>query len=134
MTIKINQAGLNKVLGAVENAFAEVVTALDNEFHAVIQDPDEFGDLGLDNQDIVDTGRFDNSQKLMVSRRGGKVVANYEWNPHDPETGEPYAGRILTGFRAYRVGRWIPGRDWTERAIRRVDPVTMFEKEIRYLL
>lgn len=132
--IKINQSGLNKVLKAVDHAFAEVVTALDNEFHAVIEDPNEFGDLGLENQDIVDTGRFNDSQMLNVSKQGGKTVANYEWNPHSPETGEPYAGRILTGFRAYGYGRWIPGRDWTERAVKRVDLVMMFEQELKYLL
>lgn len=133
MTIKINQAALNKVLKTVDNAFAEVVTALDNEFHAVIEDTSEFSDLGLDNQDIIDTGRFNDSQVLNISKQGDKTVANYEWNPHDPITGEPYAGRILTGFRAYRVGRWIPGRDWTERAVKRLDPVEMFKREIGFL-
>jgi len=81
MSIKINQSQLNKVLKAVDDAFAEVVVALDNEFHAVIEDPNEFSDLGLDNQDIIDTGRFNNSQILNVSKQGGKTVANYEWNP-----------------------------------------------------
>lgn len=134
MTIKLNQSALNSLLNKVDDAFAEVVTALDNEFHAVIRDPNEFGDLGLENQDIVDTGRFDDSQVLTASKQEGKTVATFEWNPHDPETGEPYAGRILTGFRAYGMGRWIPGRDWTERAVRRVDPVEMFEQELKYLL
>lgn len=134
MGIKINQTALKQLLNKVDDAFAEVVTALDNEFHAVIADPNEFGDLGLKNQDIIDTGRFDASQKMTVSTQNGRTVANFEWNPHDPETGEPYAGRILTGFRAYGKGRWIPGRDWTERAVKRVDPVMMFENELRYLL
>jgi hypothetical protein len=32
MTIKVNQAALNKVLKTVNNAFAEVVTTLGDEF------------------------------------------------------------------------------------------------------
>lgn len=134
MTIKINQKALNSLLNKVNNAFAEVVEALDNEFHAVIEDPNEFAGLGLDNQDIIDTGRFNDSQLLNVLTQGGKTVATFEWNPHGLETGEPYAGRILTGFRAYGHGRWIPGRDWTERAVKRLDPVEMFEQELKYLL
>lgn len=134
MAIKVNQAALKKLLNKVDDAFAEVVTALDNEFHSVINDPSEFADLGLENQDIVDTGRFDDSQQMTTSREGGTVTTTFEWNPHDPETGEPYAGRILTGFRAYGHGRWIPGRDWTDRAVKRVDPVMMFENELRTLL
>ena len=89
MPIKINQSALNSLLGKVDDAFAEVVTALDNEFHAVIRDPNEFGDLGLENQDIVDTGRFDDSQTLTVSRSGGKVTANFEWNPTTPTRENP---------------------------------------------
>ncbi len=134
MGIKVNQTALKILLNKVDDAFAEVVTALDHEFEAVINDPNEFGDLGLENQDIVDTGRFRDSQILNISTEGDKTVANFEWNPHSPETGEPYAGRILAGFRAYGHGRWIPGRDWTERAVRRVDPVEMFEQELKYLI
>jgi len=133
MAIKINQTALNKVLKTVDNAFAEVVTALDDEFQSVISDPNEFADLGLKNQDIIDTGRFKDSQTLNVRSVAGVTVATYGWNPHSPETGEPYAGRILTGFRAYDRGRWIPGRDWTERAVKRLDPVEMFEREIGFL-
>ena len=133
MAIKINQAALNKVLKAVDNAFAEVVTALDDEFQAVIRDPNEFADLGLENQDIVDTERFVDSQTVMDNSVSGKTVITFGWNPHSPETGEPYAGRILTGFRAYNRGRWIPGRDWTERAVERLKPGEMFEREIGFL-
>ena len=75
MTIKINQAALNKVLKTVDNAFAEVVTALDNEFHAVIEDTSEFSDLGLDNQDIIDTGRFNDSQVLNISTGSSLLTA-----------------------------------------------------------
>ncbi len=92
MTIKVNQAALNKVLKTVNNAFAEVVTTLGDEFQSVISDPNEFADLGLENQDIVDTGRFKDSQTLNVRSVAGVTVATYGWNPTAPKLENPMQG------------------------------------------
>lgn len=129
MKITIDKSKLNQVLKAVEEGFGDAVAALDKEYIDVIEDPNEFGDLGFRNQDIVDTGRFRDSQKVIETRTAHGVDVKWHWNPVDPETGLHYAPHLYTGFA---VGpKWIPGRPWPERAVKRADPGKIFEDGVK---
>lgn len=122
--MKLNFNALNS---AIDNAFAEVTAKLDTEFIAVIEDPNEFADIGLPNQDIVDTGRFRDAQ--VVDVRANK--ATWTWDPTSPENGYHYAMALLVGFFAYGGHKYIPGRNWIFRALKRVDCVQMLAEELQ---
>lgn len=121
--IKLNLNHLNK---AIDNAFAKVVDDFDMECILVIEDDQEFADIGVISQDIVDTGRFRDSQIVQV--QGNK--AEFTWNPTDPETGYAYAMALFVGFFAYGGHKFIPGRRWVFRALRRIDPVVLLAEEL----
>lgn len=122
--IKLNLNHLNK---AIDNAFASVVAKCDSEYIAVIEDPDEFSDLGFDSQDIVLTGALRDSQ--VVNAQGNK--ATWEWNPTDPDTGEAYALAVWVGFFAYGGHKFILGRKWALRALKRVNPAVLLALELQ---
>lgn len=121
--MKLNLNALNQ---AIDNAFAEVVAKLDTEFIAVIEDPNEFSDLGLDGQDIVLTGRLRDAQVVDVQAN----KATWEWNPTDPDTGYAYALAVWVGFFAYGGHKFIPGRKWALRGLKRVKPLSVFVDEL----
>lgn len=122
--IKIDASQLNK---AIDNAWASFVARVDTECIAVISDPTEFSDLGFNQQDIVLSGRLKDSQ--VVDIQGNK--ARFEWNPHDPETGYAYAMCLWMGFFAYGGHKFVPGRKWAFRALRRIDPVVLMAEELQ---
>ena len=129
MKITLDKSKLKRVTRAVEEAFGDTVAALDKEFIDVIEDPNEFGDLGFRNQDIVDTGRFRDSQSVEDGRAGDVTTVKWNWAPVDPETGLAYAPHLYTGFA---VGsKWIQGRPWPERAVKRCDPGKIFEDGVK---
>lgn len=130
MRIDIDESQLNKVLAALEESFADVVGALDSEFIAVISDPNEFSDLGFTEQDIIDTGRFKDSQVVSETRDDGNVQVRWSWSPTSPENGYKYAPALHFGYNAWGK-KWIPGRPWTTRAVRRINPVQRFEDGVR---
>ena len=130
MKITIDKSKLNQVLKAVEEGFGDAVAALDKEYVDVIEDPNEFGDLGFRNQDIVDTGRFRESQKVIEERTEHGVEVKWHWNPVDPESGYQYAPALYAGYSAFGK-KWIPGRPWPERAVKRVDPGKVFEDGVK---
>lgn len=117
----INYPQYRKFKSAIVESFAAVIETLNDEYDAVIEDLNEFADLGFVDWDIVDTGRLRDSKQLDVrTEANGDLNATWDWNPHDPETGYPYAAAVYSGFNAYGK-RYIPGRPWPERAIKRVD-------------
>lgn len=124
MRIKLD---INKLDKAIDNAWAEVVARVDSTCIAVIEDPNEFSDLLFEDQDIILSGRLKESQTIDV--RGNKAV--WEWNPHDPNTGYAYALAVWMGFNAYGEYKYVPGRHWFFRALKRVDPITMFADELQ---
>lgn len=122
--MKLNLDAINQ---AIDNAFAEVVAKADTEFIAVIEDPEEFSDLGMGGQDIVLTGRLRDSQVVDVQAN----KATWEWNPTDPDTGYAYALAVWYGFFTYGGTKYVPGRHWAMRALRRIDPVVMLAEELK---
>lgn len=122
--VRINTSQLNK---AIDEAFASVVAAFDVECIAVIEDPNEFADVGLPDRDLIDTGRLRDSQ--IVDVQGNK--ATFTWDPVSPENGYHYAMALLVGFFAYGGTKYVPGRHWAMRALRRIDPVVMLAEELK---
>ena len=113
---KVNPEGMAQLQKALAEAFGQAMADLDGEFDRVIEDPNEFSDLGFTDQDIVDTGRFRDSKTLNAEGNS----ASWNWNPTDPDTGDQYALGLYTGFLAFGR-RWVPGRPWPERAIDNLD-------------
>ena len=127
MKIKVivNKQAIAQFKSKINEAFGDVVAALDAELEAVIEDPYGFTDLGLVDHDIVDTGRLRDSQVVTVTSQGHTTTAEWEWDPVDPETRRHYAGDVFTGFVTFS-GNWMPGRDWPGRAVERLDPLSFF--------
>jgi hypothetical protein len=63
--------------------------------------------------DIVWSGRLRDSQRTARKRNSGQIV----WNPRNPKNGHGYAPNVVSGFRAWGKGRWVPGRDWAGLAL-----------------
>lgn len=118
---------LNALNSAIDNAFAEVIAKADTEFIAVIEDPNEFADIGLPNQDIVDSGRFRDAQVVDVQAN----KATWTWDPTSPENGYHYALALWFGFFAYGGTKYVPGRHWAFRALRRADIVQTMAAELQ---
>lgn len=119
MGFKINQAALKQFERKVDDAWAEVITALDLEYENVINDENAFPDFP--NQDIVDTARFRDGQSVDVKARR----ALWLWAPISPDNGYCYAAALYYGFYAYGGSKWIEGRPWVEVAFQNVNPVAM---------
>lgn len=130
MKITVNQSQLSKIKSAISDSFADVAASLDTKFIEVIESDTEFADLGFNGQDIVDTGRFRDSQVVQETRVGDFVAVHWHWNPADPETGYHYAPALYSGFHAYGK-KWIPGRPWTDRAVQHTDPFKLFVKGVK---
>src|SRR5512147_1690870 len=94
----LNYPQYAKFKQAITDSYASVVETINDELDAVFDDPNEFSDLGFDNQDIVDTGRLKDSKQIDVKTEGDKPVATWSWNAQDPETGYAYAAAVYTGF------------------------------------
>jgi hypothetical protein len=113
---------------AINDAFASVVATVSDEMQAVIEDLDEFADVGLSNRDIIDTGRLRDSQ--VVDVRDGR--AEWTFDPHDPATGYPYAAAIYAGFAPYgNENAFVPGRNFPERAIDRASAPKALAAELQ---
>lgn len=130
MKPNINHNYVTQLKAKIRESFGEVVSTLNDEYDAVIEDPNEFSNLGFYDQDIIDTGRFLDSKILNVQTVGDRVTAYWIWNPKDPETGYHYAAALYVGFMAYGK-KWIPGRPWVDRAVERVDPTKALHAEMR---
>lgn len=128
--VKLNKQAIAKLKQNIKESFKVTNDRLGEEFTSVINDPNEFSDLGLVNRDIVWTGRLRDSQKLTVEDTGNNVAAFWQWNPVDPETNREYAGDVFVGFREYS-GAWVPGRDWPGRAVTRLDPYNYFLADLK---
>jgi hypothetical protein len=125
MKFKVNPKGLKAVKQGANEAWGETMAALELKMEEVIRDPNAFSEQGFVEQDIVDTERFVNSQQVQVV--GG--VTSFSWNPHDPETGYPYAPALYAGFMAYGK-KWIPARHWPEKAIDELDVTEDFKRNL----
>lgn len=124
--IKIDTKKLDK---AIAQSFRNVSKKIGREMTAVIEDPNEFADLGISNHDIVLSGDLRDSQDESIEDNR----AEWEYDPRDRKTGEQYALNVYTGFFAYDNPRnnFYPGRRWPERAMKRVNPVESLAQELR---
>lgn len=131
IVIYLNEVKVNKIKTAAKEALDDYSLNLDIEFRKVISDTNAFSNLGFINQDIIDTGRLKDSQKVTTtpSLSGDKVTKVWEWDPVSPETGRHYAGDVFVGFYAFGK-KWIPGRDWPNKAFENLDE-DLFEKYLK---
>lgn len=119
---------------AISNKVEESVAIIHAEYNVivdqVIESLSEFADLGFDGQDIIDTGRLLNSKTIETSGSiDTELVAEWEWDPIDPESGHHYARAVYYGFFAF--GRhYVPGRPWARRAMENLNP----QSRLRQLL
>jgi hypothetical protein len=111
----------------INRAFANVVEALSDEYTAVIEEVGAFPEEP--EADIVLSSRLRDSMEIDTSNN----YAEWSWNPIDPKTRYEYAAKVYHGFRAYGRGRWVPGRHWPEKAIKRVDPARVLAAELNML-
>ncbi len=118
---------LNKDLK--EKVFPEIAAKYDIESDRVIEDPNEFSNLGFVNQDIIDTGRLLRS-KIIVPK--GDLEIQFSWNPVNPDNGYEYASAVWWGFSAWGK-KFIPGRPWSDRAMHNIDPVNGIAKHLQNL-
>lgn len=123
--IRINREQVEEFKQQLNEGFADVVAEVDIGFSETIADPNAFVDQGFIDQDIIDTGRFQDSQQKDV--QGSKIT--WIWAPVDPDTGEHYAAQLYSGF-SYN-GKYIPGRHWPERTLQRIDPVESLASALR---
>lgn len=123
---KFNRDTLRQLEATVDAAWAEVVAELDVEFIRVIESDSEFADLGFEAQDIVDTGRFRDSQVVTAAAR--RVL--WRWAPTSPENGYCYAAALYYGFYAYGGAAWIEGRPWVARAIANIQPLLRLAEKL----
>lgn len=122
----INRKALKQ---AIAKAYQETIEELGSEVTEVISDPNEFSAEGFTDQDIIDSGRFKESQELNFPTQ---FQATFKWDPIDPETGFHYGAALFTGFWAW--GRtFIPGREYPYAAIRRNKPVQRLAYKLRDL-
>lgn len=109
-----------------EKIFPEIVARYDIESDRVIEDPNEFANLGFVDWDIVDTGRLLKSKIISVE---GDLGVRFSWDPVSPENGYHYASAVYHGFHAWGK-KYIPGRPWSERAAHNIEPVKFIAKEL----
>lgn len=128
--VHINKQAIAKLKQTIKESFKITNARLGDEFTAVINDPNEFSDIGLSDRDIVWSGRLRDSQQLFLEENEDKINYLWQWNPVDPETNRAYAGDVFVGFREYS-GAWVPGRDWPRRAVERLDPYVYFLNELQ---
>lgn len=93
-------------IDSTEKAFRQTMFRVGASFTQVISDPNAFS--GFPSQDIVDTGRFRASQRLVFPRNG---LARFSWNTE-------YAIYLLRGYQT-RSGTRVQGRDWIAEGIKR---------------
>lgn len=117
MRIRLSAASIRKIEKDVQDAFVETITVLDREMTAVINDPNAFP--GFSGQDLVDTGKFEDSQTVQVTRN----LAIFLWQID-------YALLLHEGY-VLRNGQRQPGRPWTKVAMQRKDPQATFNSILR---
>lgn len=101
-----------------KEAIGEAVAKIDVELDRVIESESEFQDLGFVEQDIVDTGRLRDSKVITETSDG----VTFSYDPVNPSSGYHYASAVFLGFN---VGnKYIPGRPWTNRAVKNENPIT----------
>lgn len=86
---------------------------LEQEAQDVINSTSDFPANAPD--DIVFSGRLRASQRSTRKRNIGQI----SWNPKNPQTGYGYAPKVVSGFKAWGKGRWVPGRDWAALALQK---------------
>lgn len=130
--IKLNPDTVANLRNEIREAVGDVMAELDLEYEKVIEDMNAFADQGFIDWDIVDTGRFRDSQKVNIATVDSQVVARWVWNPESPENGYHYAAALYYGFYAFgNQNAWIPGRRWVELGIKRVNPVRKLAANLR---
>lgn len=127
MSFKLNPKALKQIEKAIDDSWAEVVAALDVEYTRVIEDDNEFSDLGFTDQDMVDSGEFRDGQTVDVKARR----ALWRWAPINPKNGYCYAAALYYGFYAFGdQERYVEGRPWVSRAIRNIGVLVRFATEL----
>lgn len=112
-----------------EKVFPDLVARYDLESDRVIEDPNEFANLGFVDQDIIDTGRL---LKSKIIEPQGSLSIRFSWDPVSPENGYRYASAVWWGFSAWGK-KFIPGRPWSDRAAYNIDPVNSTAKHLQKL-
>ncbi len=116
-----------KLKKEIKKIYADVVAKYDIESDRVIEDPNEFANLGFVDWDIVLTGRLRDSKIIETQ---GELATKFSWDPVSPENGYHYASAVFWGFNAWGGTKFIPGRPWSERAAHNIDCVSYFAKEL----
>ena len=119
---------LKRLKKDVKKIYADAIAKYNLEVDRVIEDPNEFANLGFLEQDIVDTGRLRDSKIIETQ---GELSTRFSWDPIDPETGYHYASAVFWGFNAYGGSKFIPGRPWSERAVYNIDPVNYISDRLK---
>ncbi len=112
----------------VKKIYSDVVSQYNIEVDRVIEDPNEFANIGFVDQDIIDTGRLKNSKVIETQ---GELSTRFSWAPVDPDTGYHYASAVWWGFNAYGDSKFVPGRPWSERAVYNLDPVNYISDRLK---
>ncbi|MDJ0723710.1 MAG: hypothetical protein QNJ38_01200 [Prochloraceae cyanobacterium] len=116
-----------KLQKKIKDIYADVVAKYDMESDRVIEDPNEFANLGFVDWDIVLTGRLLDSKIIETQ---GSFATKFSWDPVSPENNYHYASAVFWGFNAWGGTKFIPGRPWSERAAHNIDCVSYFAKEL----
>lgn len=111
----------------VQEATGEAIAKVDLELDRVIESESEFQDLGFVEQDIVDTGRLRDSKVITATPNG----VTFSYDPVNPDDGYHYASAIFLGFNVGR--KYIPGRPWTNRAVKNENPTVNVAEHLRGL-
>lgn len=109
---------------AIDKAWNEVLEEVDQEFDNVIEDPNAFASSGFVDQDIIDTGNLKDSKETVIENN--KLTC--QWNAKDPETGYPYPPLVQAG--GFFGKKYLPGRDWPEEAMQRIDPAKALSERL----
>ena len=115
---------VNQIIKDVEESFAEIYDLVSAKLDEVILTAGEFEGVP---QDIVDTGELKDSKQSEQSTR----EISFEYDPVNPDDGFHYAEAVYGGFYAYGGKEYVPGRRWTDRAVKKVDPTQVLADSLR---
>jgi hypothetical protein len=93
-----------------QRLYADSIEYLEQEAQDIISSTSAFPANAPD--DIIYSGQLKVSQRTVRTKNSTLI----QWNPKSSK-GYPYAPKIVTGFKAWGKGRWVPGRDWSTLAL-----------------
>jgi hypothetical protein len=93
-----------------QTLYADSIEYLEQEAQDVIASTTAFPANSPD--DIIYSGQLKASQRTIKTKNSTLI----QWNPKSSK-GYPYAPKVVTGFKAWGKGRFVPGRDWATLAL-----------------